>query len=288
MHDVFACVLKDAKGSMRQSLLVQMGPSLQPTLRDHAELVAQHGQGKTTEDQLTPLTLSGKPAFLVTLPQEPDSARQQVALVSAQGKQTFTLVVSAATGETIKPTIEAIRRGWRWLPFADPTQHLQVRAKPVPVYGGRLTLRLPEIMWQVPSADSGPMFAVYDARTGISAFTVIVNLLPETQGLTFQPLTLRQMRDNFGTLLKQRMKLSRNVLWHDVPGQPPRTISDTFAVPVTLGEPGYSAFASYGLVKLSDKEWAILTFTMTGQTAAARAAYRTAIDKIFASLRLGK
>jgi hypothetical protein len=100
-----------------------------------------------------------------------------------------------------------------------------------------------------------------------------------------QTLTLQEMRHNFSNALQQRMNLPKAPVWRDITGKPPRTLCEPFQVHEALGEPGYTAFTSYGLIKISDSEWLLLTFTMTGQSSIERQAYQIAIDKIFASVK---
>ncbi len=283
---MLTCLLPRKSGAPKQVILVEMGQSAAPTLRGHAQMLVETDQGQLVGG---PRQLDSKAALVLKLPGAERGMNkawaQQRVILSVQGKETFTIRLFADAGENIEATLADVFAGWRFQPFAPPFLHLQVAPWPTSFSRGRLIVNLPEMMSPVPpevAGKAGEMVAVDDAREGVAALTLSVATIPSPM-----PLTLSVMRRNFGAVLKQRLHLSHDLAWHEATGVPPRALSSFFAVPAALIEPGYAASSAYGLVKMGDNEWAILTFTITGQKAPAKALYAAAVEKMFASVRMG-
>jgi hypothetical protein len=274
-------LLSDKAGQPRQLLIVQMGVSNANSLRGHVDLFLRDGNAQLlTGSVLLDKRLAYRLKMSGPYPGMGKVWAQQQIVTVTQGKQTFTIIVMADKGEEIGETVKAILRGWHWQPFASPASYLQHFPEALQLPELQLRLSIPRSMGIFSVDETGMMLSAYDARNNLAAFTLNIAFISGPK-----PLSLAAMRQNFGAVLQGQLELPRPLIWNDAPGQPPRTMSHFFEVPIVLPDSPGPALTSYGLVKRKGNDWVLITFNINAQDAKSRGLYKAAAKKMLDSIR---
>ena len=267
-------------GAISVGFVLQMQPSGKENLQQSAEDLLKQFHGKQSD---TALTLDGKPALRLHLEKGQPGFPQHQTIISQNNGQNYLLDLYAAAGEDANAVIDAVVKNWKWIPFAPPADHLQFRKDTISLFKNSVTLQIPEIMRPVQrDADKLEKFGIYDYRSGALPFVTIVDVVPLQGALSFI-----ELRDNFTTLIRDQFKVKEKIIWTGQKSSLPSYLSSSFAAPDAIksaAEKKYSIYNRYGLVKLDQAKVALLTFTVTVQTAEGRKKYDDTIRRILDSV----
>lgn len=265
---------ESATGLARAILLIELEPVRDTTLQQHAEALAKAGGGAVSAEKLA---VGGKPAVKVQLnARDPQFAQHEIVLCDREQIR-YTLELAAVKEEKVSGVLNAVCAGWKWLPIATPTEHLQLRSQPVPLFDGRLRIQMPEIMRVfAPERPDQLKLAIYDVRARALAVVVDIQILANTNALA-----LREVRDEFAKRVQEQFQLKKALAWEEVPGKLPGYLCETVEAPAV--ENSAPAHVRYGLSQLSKEDLIVWTVTMTGQTPEARKRYAEVVEKLIGS-----
>jgi len=185
---------------------------------------------------------------------------------------------------TDRATLEAIAASWRWRRLESPAKNAELAEQPVPVAGGRFTLRLPT--WALWARNFAPPHrnvtadyfspSTFLENTPTAPFYLAVSMNPTVQGMSLNDIS-RQVGDD----LKRGAKSSKPVRFKRIAASGGGIISEVVDVPGNAQLP----YMIQAYVSPDARSRVVLTFTFGAPDENVRAAYAALAETIAASVR---
>jgi hypothetical protein len=175
--------------------------------------------------------------------------------------------------------VEAIRRGWKWIPIESPVNHLEFNDQPILAVQDRIIINYPRAMhlFDMGHPDRGIGLSVTSPIRDAEDFSAVMQVTVLPTGETFQ-----SVQDRLGSGIEQKMNLPEKFVWRKTMGP----IYGSMTQPVRCVTPDGPCWIAWALVGLDTEQFVMINFSLFSPNAADREKYNAAAQGIVESIRL--
>lgn len=203
------------------------------TLKEYAEFLRDNFKA-TLSDKMT--TLDGEPAYAMSVATRPKGLQFSHALVAQHGALFYVLSAWSDNEKYYAAELESVRQNWKWAKIEEPSAHLELGEKPLPLFRNLLLIKLPRSARPLPTQDPSRQVMLTISNRDLSDQEFLVNpimldipekveLVPWTEALTQE--------------LPKRLKFTGELKWDDAGAGLPALKSTP--VTVRTGDQGQGA-----------------------------------------------